>query len=219
MYEKVNITKELKQIPQDKLVRFLSSQLKKNEPLLKEFIKKFEIQVQQKFIQDYIEETQREAKKTRKSVGNKQFIYNITIFNKQYLRPKISFVKTLIKQEENLESAKIISALLHIMSHIIAQNGKFEELGGKTTADKYEKKLEELQILLLECYLNIKEEEQYLFDRKTFFTLFNENYKELLSSPIFNFIFIRTFAKLKWLEEILKEEDKMYFEKYITFNK
>lgn len=219
MYEKVNIAKELKQIPQDKLIKFLSSQLKKNEPLLKEFIKKFEIQVQQKFIQDYIEETQREAKKTRKSIGNKQFIYNITIFNKQYLHPKISFLKTLIKQEEYLESAKIISALLHIMSHIIAQNGKFEELGGKTTADKYENKLGELQTLLQECYLNIKEEEQYLFDRKTFFTLFDENYKELLSSPIFNFISIRTFAKLKWLEEILKEEDKIYFKKYITFNK
>ncbi|MFT4244043.1 MAG: hypothetical protein ACMXYB_01150, partial [Candidatus Woesearchaeota archaeon] len=138
MYKKVNITKELKQIPQDKLVRFLSSQLKKNEPLLKEFIKKFEIRVQQKFIQDYVHEAKREAKRTKRSIGKGDFIYYVTLFNKQYFHPKISFVKTLIKQEEYLESIKIITALLHIVSHIIAQNGKFEELGGKTTADKYE---------------------------------------------------------------------------------
>ncbi|MCH8519466.1 MAG: hypothetical protein LAT82_01795 [Nanoarchaeota archaeon] len=219
MYEKINIAKELKQIPQDKLVRFLSSQLKKNEPLLKEFIKKFDISIQHKFIQDYIVEAQKEMKKARKSIGNKEYMYNITFFNKMYLHPKISYLKTLIKQEEYLESLKIIIALINTMCIIIGQNGRNEELGGNTTADKYKNKLEELEKQLIFCYQNIKEEESPLLDRRTMFTLFQENYSNLLNSPIFNFIYIRKHAKLEWFYTELKEDDRVYFDKYITFNK
>lgn len=219
MYEKINFAKELKKIPQDQLIRFLGSELKKNETLQKEFIKKFDISIQQKFIQDYVKEAFKEMRKTRKSIGNKEYIYQITIFNKNYLHPKISFVKTLIKKQEYLESIKIITALIHSMNTIIAQNGRNEELGGNTTADKYLNKLQELETLIIECYLKLPEEELHFFDRKTFFTLFQENYNILLKSPIFNFIFIRKHAKLEWLYSNLKEEDLVYFKKYITFNK
>lgn len=217
MYEKVNFRKELKQIPQTKLVAFLASELKKNESLQKAFIEKFDITIQQKFIQDYIKECESEIRKYRRSIGHGEYVYLVSECNKHFIHPKISFLKTMIKKEQYLEGLKLCLALIQSICTISARNGRVEELGYKTTADRYENKLHDLEKLLITAYKNISVDEYHLFDRKTFFTILGENYSILLRSPIFNFIFIREHAKLEWLINQLQEEDVTYFEKFTNF--
>ncbi|MFP4402178.1 MAG: hypothetical protein ACLFPL_03005 [Candidatus Nanoarchaeia archaeon] len=217
MYERINFKDELKSIPHKDLIQFLSLHLKKNEQLQKEFIKKFNISVQQKFIQEYVDEALAQAQKNRRSIGRGEFIYYVTQFNKLYLHPKISYLKTLIKQKQYLESLKIAIALHHCISHIVAQNGFFEDLGSLTTAEKYENKWNNLEDIIIECYLNLREEEYFLFDKRYVFELFKNSYDLLLKSPIFNFIEVRDHAKLNWLKKKLREEDIELFEKIINF--
>ena len=212
MYEKINFSSELKKLSQAELIRFLGAQLKKDEKLQKEFIKRFNLSVQKKFIQDYIKEFDIALKKSKKSIGNKQFIYDSTKFNTNFLGAKISYLKVLQKQGEYLEALKLCVVVYSYISKIIAHNGIHEAGQSKTTAEKYEKKWMSIQTLLVELYLKIDEDEYHLFDRKTFFNVLKELYDEMLPSYVFNFIFVREHVKLEWFKKVLREEDQSYLE-------
>lgn len=217
MYEQINFKSELNSIPHKELVSFLSIQLKNNEQLQKEFIKKFNISIQQKFIQDYVNEAISYTRKNRRSISKGNYVYNVVQLNKAYIHPKISYLKTLVKQEQFLESVKIAIALHYVISYVVAHNGFREDLGSQTSADKYENKWSELEQLIVYCYKRLEEEEYYLLNRRYIFKLFKESYQELLKSPIFNFIRVREHAKLGWLTLHLREEDKQILNKETTF--
>lgn len=214
MYEKINFTQELKKIPQKNLMRFLSTQLKSNELLQKEFIKKFNLGVQKKFIQDYKKEFEIQLKKCRKSQGKGNYLYDVTKFNSQFLSKKISYLTVLEKQEEYLEALKLCLIIYVTISYIVAINGKIEDLSKKTTAERYENKWKKMQIKLIELYQKIDEEEYFLFDRKTFFQELTSLYDISLHSQVFNFIFVREHAKLHWIKQVLKDQDKSYLENF-----
>ena len=215
MYEKVNILKELKTIPQKELLRFLSTQLNSNESLQKEFIKRFNLSIQKKFIQDYYDEFKKALKKYKKSIQKGVYYYNSSMFNSQFLSQKISYLTVLEKQGEYLEALKLCLVIYTTLSTIIAVNGKVEDLSIQTTADKLEKKWMKFRLKLVELYSKIDEEEYYLFDRKTFFTILIAQYSLLLHSNVFNFIFVREHAKLQWMIRELRDEDKKFFDTFL----
>ena len=155
-------------------------------------------------------------KKHRKSQGNGKYLYNITTFNSQFLSKKISYLTVLEKQEEYLEALNLYLVIYTSITEIIAKNGEVEELSKKTTAERYENKWKKIQLKLIELYKKIPEEEQYLFDKKTFFNDLKNQYDILLYSNVFNFIFVRNHAKLNWLKENLTDDDISYLE---NFNK
>ena len=210
MYESVNFSKELKQLPTAKLISFLASELKKNPKLQKEFIKKFKsdfnVSIQKNSILTYKDEFEKALKKHKKSIKPKEFKYNYVTFNTTFLNEKISYTNTLIKQKEYLEALKILIIILITICKIIAQNSYYETLNS-TTAHTYEKKLKTICELICNCYTQLLEDEQHLFDRRTAFKLLIEQYELLLHSPIFNFIFIRNIAKLEWFTHILSQKD------------
>lgn len=208
MYEKINFTKELKQIPQNELLRFLSSQLKKNELLQKEFIKRFNLSIQQKFIQDYVEEFEIALKKCKKSIGRGEYFYDHVKFNKDFLNQKISYLKVLEKQKETLEALKLCLIIYYIISKVSLHNSNYEYWGSNTTAEKYENRWEKMKDKLCELYLQLDHSQYYLFDRKTFFNiLLNLNISGKTSYAM-NFIFVREHIKLEWFRKILRDEDK-----------
>lgn len=215
MYEKIDFSKELKQLPQKEVIRFLASQLKKNESLQKEFIKRFNLSIQKKFIQDYEKEFETALKKCTKSLGNKKFKYDYLKFNSSFLNEKISYTKILEKQKEYLEALKIYGVIYCYLCKIISNNGH-HEIGKPTTAEKYETRWKNVQEKICELYLKINEEDRLMFDKKRFFNLLKDEYEPMLHSYVFNFIFVRKHMKLEWLKEILKDEDKKFLE---DFNK
>ena len=214
MYEKINFTQELKKIPQSKLVYFLGAQLKKNENLQKEFIKRFDLKIQKKFIQDYIKECDDALLKSKKAIKPGIFVYEYTKLNKDFVSEKMSYLNVLEKKDDILEALKLCVSLYCMLSKVIAHNGSNEDISKKTTAEKYENKWMKLRMTLIRLYSNLPEDEMYLFDRKTFFNMFKSLYDPMLKSYVFNYIFVRDHVKLHWLKEILRDEDRQFLEDF-----